>query len=180
MIQSICKTIITEITKKPYKDLDAREYNKTEKLVQEAVKLIQKNDNLCERNFVSQLSKIGEHIHNLRNARGEISHGRSIPKALVDDQDLSRLLREITESLARYLISSFFSFLLEKSDEKVEIENDIVGYEENTEFNNFLDEKYPLSGSKVIYSRALYILYYEDYEIQLQEFLDRQELLNED
>jgi hypothetical protein len=111
LIHSICKTIITEITSKSARELDCREYNKTDKLVKEAVKLIQKNDDVYERDFASQLSKIGEHIYNLRTARGEISHGRSIPKALIDDQDLSRLLREITESLARYLMSSFFYFV---------------------------------------------------------------------
>jgi hypothetical protein len=43
------------------------------------------------------------------------------------------------------------------------------------EFNDTLDELYPLPG-KPRYSRALYEQYFEDYEIQLKEFLDNKEL----
>jgi hypothetical protein len=42
-----------------------------------------------------------------------------------------------------------------------------------------LDEEYPYDG-KLLYSQALYKLYYEDYEIQLKEFLDEQEPLDEE
>lgn len=180
LVHSICKTIITQITKKKASDLDSREYNNADKIIKEAVKLIQKNDDIYERNLTSQLAKIGQHIYDLRRARGEISHGRSIPKELIDDQDLSRLLKEITESLARYLISSFFSFALEKqSKEDFEIKESRIRYEENPEFNDLLDEEYPYEG-KLLYSQALYTLYYEDYEIQLQTFLDEQAMLNEE
>ena len=114
----------------------------------------------------------------MRDARGDLSHGKCIPKELANDQDLSRLLREITESLARYLISSFFSFELEKSQEEPE-EEQRIEYDDNPEFNELLDEEYPLDG-KVIYSQALYELYYEDYEIRLQTYLYEQESLEEE
>ena len=42
-----------------------------------------------------------------------------------------------------------------------------------------LDADYPYEG-KLIYSQALYTLYYEDYAIQLQAFLDEQEPLDEE
>ena len=141
-----------------------------------AAKLLQKNDDIHERNFISQITKIGEYISQLRNARGDLSHGKCIPKELLNDQDLSRLLREITESLSRYLISSFFSFELERSKEDIEVEEDLIRYEKNPDFNELLDEEYPYDG-KVLYSQALHKLYYEDYEIQLKDFLDEQELL---
>ena len=180
LIHSICKTIIIEITNKSASELDESQYNNANKLVKEAVTLIQKNDDVYERDFTSQLGKIGQHIYNLRMARGEISHGRSIPKALIDDQDLSRLLREITESLARYLISSFFDFLLEQqSKENIKTKEDLTKYEDNPEFNDLLDQEYPWGG-KLLYSQALHTLYYEDYAIQLQTFLDERELLDKE
>jgi hypothetical protein len=109
-----------------------------------------------------------------------LSHGKYIPKELLNDQDLSRLLREITESIARYLISSFFSFALEKqSKEDLELTEDLIKYEDNPDFNDFLDEEYPLDG-KLLYSQALHTLYKEDYEIRLQAFLDEQALLEEE
>ncbi|MEH1869572.1 MAG: hypothetical protein V7K69_31880 [Nostoc sp.] len=52
-------------------------------------------------------------------------------------------------------------------------------YEDNPEFNDLLDEEFPLDG-KLLYSQALYKLYYEDYEIRLQTFLDEQALLDEE
>ena len=180
LLQSICKTIITQIdTKIEGKSLNKGAKSETNNLISEAAKLLQKNDDVYERDFINKLSQIGKHINELRNARGDLSHGKHIPKELLNDQDLSRLLREITESLARYLISSFFSFKLEQIKEEPEIEKDLIKYEDNLEFNEFLDEDYPYEG-KLLYSQALYTLYYEDYTIKLQTFLDEQELLDEE
>jgi hypothetical protein len=181
LLQSICKTIITQIDPQVEgKTLNKGAKSETNNLISEAAKLLQKNDDVYERDFISKLSQIGKHINELRNARGDLSHGKHIPKELLNDQDLSRLLREITESLSRYLISSFFSFALEKkSKEDFEIKEDVIRYEDNPEFNDLLDEEYPLDG-KLLYSQALYELYYEDYEIRLQTFLDEQALLDEE
>ncbi|MEG4962651.1 MULTISPECIES: hypothetical protein [unclassified Microcoleus] len=176
LIQSICRTIITQIDSV---EIDAVNSMRTDELIRKAVTLLQKNDDLHERNFVSQLGKVGIYINNIRNSRGELSHGRHIPKELLNDQDLSRLLREITESLSRYLISSFFSFKLEQFKEEAEVEEDLIRYEDYPEFNELLDADYPYEG-KLIYSQALYTLYYEDYTIQLQAFLDEQEPLDEE
>ena len=176
LLQSICKTIITQISSTEIGSVDSM---RTDQLIKNTATLIQKNYDLHERNFVSQLGKIGIYINDIRNSRGELSHGRCIPKELINDQDLSRLLREITESLSRYLISSFFSFQLERLQEDSEVEEDFIKYEDNPEFNDFLDEEYPYAG-KLLYSQGLYKLYYEDYLIQLQEFLDEQEPLDEE
>lgn len=176
LLQSICKTIITQISSTEIGSVDSM---RTDQLIKKTATLLQKNDDLHERNFVSQLGKIGIYINDIRNSRGELSHGRCIPKELINDQDLSRLLREITESLSRYLISSFFSFQLEQLQEDSEVEEDFIKYEDNPEFNDFLDEEYPYAG-KLLYSQGLYKLYYEDYLIQLQEFLDEQEPLDEE
>jgi Abortive infection C-terminus len=179
LLQSICKTIITQIDPRiEGKDLNKGAKSETNNLISEAAKLLQKNDDLYERDFISKFSQIGKHINELRNARGDLSHGKHIPKELLNDQDLSRLLREITESLSRYLISSFFSFKkLEQFKVKPEVEEDLIRYEDNPEFNELLDEDYPYDG-KLLYSQALYALYCEDYAIQLQTFIDEQELFS--
>jgi len=136
LLQSICKTIITQIDPKTQgKILNKGARSETNNLISEAAKLLQKNDDIYERDFISKLSQIGKHINELRNARGDFSHGKHIPKELLNDQDLSRLLREITESLSRYLISSFFSFKLEQFKEEPEVEEDLIRYEDYPEFN---------------------------------------------
>ena len=59
---------------------------------------------------------------------------------------------------------------------KTNIELESISERELTirNFNEFLDEQYPLDG-KPRYSRALYDQYSEDYEIQLQDFIDSKE-----
>ena len=178
LLQSICKTVITQIDPRiEPKSLSKGAASQTSNLIRTAADLVKKNDDVYERDFIQKLSQIGKHINELRNARGDLSHGKSLPKELRNDQDLSRLLREITESMARYLISSFFSFSLEAIEEDTEDDVfDRIDYDDNSEFNDFLDEEYPYGG-KLLYSQALYTLYYEDYEIQLQAYLDEQEEL---
>ena len=93
---------------------------------------------------------------------------------------------EITNSLLRYTLASFFVIDLEKQAKEIEEEErqsaqeeDLIKYEANPEFNDLLDEEYPYEG-KLLYSQALYELYYEDYEIRLQTHLDEQKLLEEE
>ena len=172
LLQSLCRTIIIQIDSTKTEELKSL---RTDQLIRKATKLVQKNDDIYEQDFVTQLGKIGIAINAIRNSRGELSHGRCIPRELINDQDLSRLLREITEILSRYLIASFFSFELERSKEEPETEEELpIRYEDNPEFNDLLDDDYPLDG-KLIYSEALYNLYYEDYEIKLQAYIDEKE-----
>ena len=131
-------------------------------------------------------SGLASTIANLRNARGDISHGRAVPKVLQSDVELARLVMEITNSLLRYTLASFFVIDLEKQAKEIEEEErqsaqeeDLIKYEANPEFNDLLDEEYPYEG-KLLYSQALYELYYEDYEIRLQTHLDEQKLLEEE
>jgi DNA mismatch repair ATPase MutS len=175
LIQSLCRTIITQMTSETAASLKK---DRTDQLVKKAAKLLQQNDDIYERNLISQLEQIGKHINDLRNARGEISHGRAIPKELIHDKELPRLLREITESLARYLLSSFFCSRIEEPTEEAKKEKSCIQYDKNPEFNDYLDQLYPYEG-KLLYSQGLYTLYYEDYDIKLQEFLDEQKLLEE-
>ena len=176
LLQSISKTIILHLDPK----IERQSLNKssTQKLVKQATKLLQKNDDTYESDFTSRISGLSDAISLLRNARGDISHGKAIPKELIDDQDLSRLMKEITESLSRYLLSSFFAHELDKEEKQIEeleleIDDQLIDYEANPEFNDYLDEQYVYEG-KLLYSQGLYTLYYEDYIIQLEEFLSEQ------
>lgn len=150
----------------------------------QAIKLLSEHGDILEIDFIRACQNLINKISNFRNDRGDISHGREVPKLLKSDINLSRLIVEITESLLRYTLASFFILDLEKKAQEFEVtevkkEEIIIGYEENPEFNDLLDEQYPLDG-KLLYSQALYELYYEDYEIRLQTFLDEQALLNEE
>ena len=151
----------------------------------EAIKLLSNHGNILEINFIKACQTLINQISNLRNDRGDISHGRAVPKTLRSDVNLSRLIIEMTESLLRYTLAAFFIVDLERKAREFEAqelqkEEVKISYEKNPDFNDLLDEEYPLDASKVIYSQALYELYYEDYAIQLQAFLDEQEPLDEE
>ncbi|MFB2895192.1 hypothetical protein ACE1CI_19970 [Aerosakkonemataceae cyanobacterium BLCC-F50] len=150
----------------------------------QAIKLLYDHGDILEIDFIRACQTLINKISNFRNDRGDISHGREVPKLLKSDINLSRLIVEITESLLRYTLASFFILDLEKKAQEFEVtevkeKEIIIGYGDNPEFNDFLDEEYPLDG-KLLYSEALYNLYYEDYEIRLQAFLDEQAMLNEE
>lgn len=116
----------------------------------------------------------------LRNARGDISHGKGAPKAKSSDENLSKLSLQMTESLIFYMLDSFFK-IAEREPEPIEVASDLTqedsdvrfAYDDNPPFNEYLDEVNPLKG-KPLYSLALYQQYYEDYMIQLEEYRDLQ------
>jgi hypothetical protein len=68
------------------------------------------------------------------------------------------------------------TLIVESFIQKQSFEIEVISEEERVirEFNDSLDELYPLEG-KPRYSRALYDQYQEDYQIQLQEFIDNRE-----
>lgn len=152
----------------------------------QAIKLLFDHGDILEIDFIRACQTLINKISNFRNDRGDISHGRDVPKILKSDVNLSRLILEITESLLRYTLASFFILDLEKKAQEFELievdeEETIIRlkYEDNPEFNDSLDEEYPYPG-KLLYSQALYELYYKDYEIQLQALLDEQAILDEE
>lgn len=188
LIQGISKTIILNLDETATRDELESNNNESRvhKQFKRAAELIKQNDDIYETAFTSTCSGLASTIANLRNARGDISHGRAVPKVLQSDVELARLVMEITNSLLRYTLASFFVIDLEKQAKEVEeeerqsaSEDDLIKYEANPEFNDLLDEEYSYEG-KLLYSQALYELYYEDYEIQLQEYLDEQEMLEEE
>lgn len=185
LIQGISKTIILKLDKNadPRKLENGNNECRVHNQFKKATELLKENDDIYETAFTGSCSGLAQTIANLRNARGDISHGRAVPQTLQSDIELSRLILEITDSLLRYTLGSFFAIDLNKKAGELEriaqAKEDLIKYENNPEFNDFLDEEYPLDG-KLIYSKALYDLYYEDYEIRLQDFLDEQAMLNEE
>lgn len=179
LIQGISKTIILRLES----DAEKKEVDNcdTDKLVKRALKCIAINDDVYEEDFVRRCVSLAFSISTLRNARGDISHGKSVPKALYSDMSLSRSITGMTSSLLTYTLSSFYAIDLQAREDEKPTEELIdkddsqeINYENNLEFNNYLDELNPLEG-KPLYSLALYEQYIEDYEIQLSDYLYEKE-----
>jgi len=183
LLEGIAKTIILGLDATATRDdLDRKE---VEPLVKLAGKLLRENDDVIEDNFVNRVSGLAHSLGALRNARGDISHGKAVPKIEESDRDFARLCLQMTDAVAFYMLQSFFTRTappaptdLASDDAAPELHLLPGGipdtpYDNNPDFNEEIDRKYPLDG-KLLYSDALYRLYYEDYLIELEAYTDAQ------
>lgn len=168
LFQGISKSIVHRLD--PTCDRQAFEDEKLPQQVKAALRCLRENDDAFEDMFVRNCETLARNIGTLRSARGDISHGRAVPKELQSDRSLAKLVLNCSEALLRYILASFFA-LQERPEEQ-------ITYEKNSDFNEFLDEENPLEG-KPLYSLALYQQYYEDYLIRLEEYRGKQEELDE-
>jgi hypothetical protein len=182
LLEGIAKTIILGLDATAAReDLDKKD---VEPLVKMAGKLLRANDDIIEDHFVNRIGGLAHSLGALRNARGDISHGKAVPKIEESDRDFARLCLQMTDAVTFYMLQSFFSrttptvppAVQEEDAEEPEllpggIPN--VEYDDNPTFNEELDRQFPLDG-KLLYSDALYRLYYEDYLIELEAYTDAQ------
>lgn len=168
LFQGISKSIVHRLD--PTCDRIAFEGETLPQQVKAAMRCLRDNDDAFEDMFVRNCETLARNIGSLRSARGDISHGRAVPKELQSDRSLARLVLNFSEAMLRYILASFFALQQQPEEE--------VAYDSSPDFNDFLDEQYDLGG-KPLYSLALYQQYREDYFIRLQSYLDDQEVPNE-
>jgi Abortive infection C-terminus len=167
LFQGIAKSIVYRLD--PACDKLAFEDKSLHQQVKAMAILLRVNDDVFEDEFVRNCETLARNIGTLRNNRGDISHGRAVPKELQSDRSLARLVLNLSEGLLRYTLASFFALQPPPDDE--------IAYDANPDFNDFLDEQYDLGG-KPLYSLALYQQYREDYLIRLEVYRDEQEAAN--
>jgi len=168
LFQGIAKSIVHRLD--PNCDREAFEKLHIHQQVKVAARWLRENDDVVEDSFVANCETLARNIGTLRNARGDISHGRAVPKELQSDRSLARLILNMSEALLRYMLASFFALQPPADDD--------VPYEVHSDFNDYLDREYPLEG-KPLYSLALHQQYYEDYLIRLAAYRDDQQTPDE-
>ncbi|MAN75363.1 MAG: hypothetical protein CME84_14935 [Henriciella sp.] len=161
LFQGIAKTIVYNL--EPGCDRAEFERGKVHNQVRHTLRCLAASDDIIEIGFPTAALNLVQSAGELRNARGDISHGRASPKLLASDRSLARLVLVTTEALVRYMLATYFAIRPEPEQ--------LISYEDFPAFNDQLDEANPLEG-KPLYSRALYDQFYEDYIIQLQGFED--------
>lgn len=159
LLQGISKTIVFRLN--PPADKKAFENQPVQFQLKAAFACLSEHDDVIELEFARRAHSLAQVLGELRNARGDISHGRAVPKELESDRSLSRLAMNVSEAIARYMLASFFAIRPTGLP--------VVSYEKNEAFNEFLDQRFPLQG-KPLYSLALFQQFYEDYLIQLEMF----------
>ena len=164
LLEGVSKTIIDRLDSgRTRQDLDSKDLSP---LVKDATKLLQANDDQFEVDFTNRCVSLAYALGQLRNARGDISHGKAVPKQFCSGSDLARFVMHMTEGLLLYMLKSFYSIHPGAEPE--------LAYEDNQDFNDYLDDEYPLEG-KPFYSLAMFAQYREDYELQLGDYRDLME-----
>lgn len=184
VLEGISKTIVLGLDEEATKA--AIDKKDVDQIVKWAVKTLQQNDDVIESNFVTRATSLASALGALRNSRSDISHGREVPKPEYSEEKFARLCLQMTDAMAVYMLESYFSAAapsaspLGADEERLEATGiPSIAYEENPDFNDQLDAANPLPG-KLLYSEALYHLYYEDYLIELDAFLESGEDTEDD
>lgn len=176
LLEGISKTVLMHT--KPEWSRHQIENMKFVPLITHAMQDLRENDDVVEDQFKGHVVSFGRSLATLRNHRSDISHGRGAPKEAESSKRFAALCFQTTEAVALYMLESYFERRAAAVDEpEDEAEEPLpggipdIGYEDFPAFNEELDAQYPLDG-KLLYSDALYRLYYGDYVIELESYLD--------
>lgn len=176
LIEGVSKQIILtfDITKSPA-DLEKKDYN-VQRLYREAIKLLESkfdyyieitNDDsiIFEVDFIMIYSQSINMLSEIRNKRGEICHGRTVPKPVFSCSRFSKAIKNFTDTYLAYVLDFYFYLLENQVPEK-------LNYEELEEFNKNLDEEQPdFPIRKERYSAILYEYEYETYATRYNNYL---------
>ena len=131
--------------------------------VKTAFKLIGSASDVIEIALPQACSTVARLAGELRNMRGDISHGKAVPKEIQSDASLARLALDVTEALSRYMLCHLMLLTEPK-----------VRYEDNNELNQILDDLGDPIGSTP-YSLLLFTHDFDAYVFELDKFNAAQE-----
>jgi len=113
-----------------------------------------------EVDFVHRSATMIQKLAEIRNSRGDISHGRATPKKNNSTKESSKMIMHVTDAIVHYMLEAFFKIDLSYKDD--------LGYEDNPEFNESLDGDYNVQG--ISYSKALFDQDPTTYEEELESY----------
>jgi len=161
-----CKSLIEGISKFIWRQLDAG-YDgvKIDKMdlpdiFKKFVIVFSSRCDFIETDFIRRSSSLIQTISEIRNKRGDISHGKLAPKGTVSDTHFSNLVMHMTDGLVYYLLNCF---------SRIEIQTELQ-FEDNPGFNAWLDEENKFG--TLSYSKALFDQDIEAYKQELLSYLD--------
>ncbi|MFL1013616.1 hypothetical protein [Flavisericum labens] len=165
LIEGVSKTIIISLdnTKTPANIDDEN----LPKLFKQSMNLLSDNCEDIEGDFVVRFSAIIQVLGEIRNKRGDISHGRMAPKPIFSSSKLATTVKNMTENILEYVLEHYFS---------LDLSSGKLIYEEIEDYNNWLDENTEFPIKKAKYSQLLYENDYDEYESRYSdEFLKTDE-----
>lgn len=157
LLQGLSKSICYRLD--PHLDRKSFESGKIEHQVKAAFKLIGNSSDVAEIALPQACSTLARLAGELRNLRGDISHGKSVPKEMQSDASLAKLALDVTEALSRYMLCHLI--LLTAPE---------LRYSDNEDFNLLLDDEGQAVGS-TSFSMLMFRYDYDAYVYQLDAFL---------
>jgi hypothetical protein len=153
LIEGVSKTIIINLDNtKTASNIDD---DNLPKLFKESMNLLIANCEDLEGDFVVRFSAIIQVLGEIRNKRGDISHGRMAPKAIFSSHKLATTIKNMTENILEYVLEHYFM---------IDFANGKLGYEELEDYNIWLDDNTDFPIKKAKYSQLLYENDYDEYE----------------
>lgn len=156
LLQGLSKSICYRLD--PTADRKVIEKGTIEHQVKTAFKLIGSMSDVVEIALPQACSTVARLAGELRNVRGDISHGKAVPKEIQSDASLARLALDVTEALSRYMLCHLVLLTEPK-----------VRYEDNAELNQILDDIGDPIGSTP-YSLLLFTHDFDAYVFELDKF----------
>lgn len=170
LIEGVSKTVLSNLDKTiSCAELD--DFKSVEKLFKTAMtKLSDACDAEFEGDFVIRYSGMIQVIGEIRNKRGDISHGRLAPKPIFSSSKLALAVANMTESILEYILEHYFQLDLNPII-KLDFDSDDM-----IDYNLWLDESIDFPIAKARYSRVLYDNDYDEYESSYIDYLKSIEL----
>lgn len=156
VIEGLSKLILHVLKQEPLSSLNDMKF---QDLFRGALSELWESSDYFDSDLARRFGSLIHYVGEVRNGHCDIGHGRASLKEQINDANFSEMIVGMTDSIGVYM--------LRKLDQLADKE---LQYEDNPEFNAYLDELYPLGGS-VLYSRALFDQEPETYEIELGDYI---------
>jgi len=167
-----CKALIDGILKTILKKMNVtysesgRNADTTSQLLRKVFGQTPFKNSEIEDAFCHNASVMVSRITEIRNARGDISHGKPVPKDDSSDKHLAEMISSVTDGIVYYILNIYFNADWSAFEQ--------TKYEDNPDFNELLDNENDLGGI-VLYSKALFDQDLVSYEQQLNDYLSDKE-----
>lgn len=163
-----CKSLIEGVSKQIQKAFDPQLTERdfkgrditVQKIFGDAINILADKNDAIEDDFILKFCGIIKNVCDIRNNRGDLSHGKLIPKVAYSDPHFSLFICQITEAIVLYMLNIFDTIDLSFQEETL--------YEDNETYNEWLDDDNPLEG--ISYSQALYDQDYNAYLEGLEDY----------
>ena len=163
LIEGVCKSILIRLDNNYQKNNFLVDGVSAIKLFDKAIKLISKYDHSLigkETDFLLKCRELVETIINIRNDRGDISHGKFTPKPVdkVSTTEFSSFLLNMTDSILSFMLKVFFEINIPSTSNLDYDSTELITY------NYWLDESLEFPIKKAKYSKLLFENDYDEYE----------------